>query len=355
MSIMAHAAATGPRWLLLVHQLPARPSNLRVHIWRRLQQVGAVALRNSLYVLPHTPEAREDFDWIRAEIASRGGQVSILTADAVDGHTDDELEATFRAARSTDYEALIRDANAVTNRLSHTDRKLARAAAQRDVAKITERFRALTATDFFRSPRASDARAAVERLESMLRKAPPASGSSEQLHSRFFRRRTWVTRPRPGIDRMASAWLIRRFVAPDAKFTFGSVPVTDGQIPFDMPDVEFGHHGTDCTYETLVRRFGIADPAALRVGHIVHDLDLKESRYGLPDTATVGRLVEGFRDAGTSDQDILDSGMQMIEALYRSFLSDSRGPTVPHRRPQLRSKNTFRRSPGVVLNSSTSP
>jgi hypothetical protein len=333
MSIMPHATAAGPRWLLLVHQLPPRPSNTRVHIWRRLQQVGAVALRNSLYVLPHTPEAREDFDWIRVEIASRGGQVSILTADAVDGYTDDEMEATFRAARSTDYEALIRDADALTNRLTHTRRKVARAAAQRNVAKITERFRALTATDFFRSPRASEARTAVERLESILRKAPPASGSSEQLHSRFFRRRTWVTRPRPGIDRMASAWLIRRFVAPDAKFTFGSVPVTDGQIPFDMPDVEFGHHGTDCTYETLVRRFGITDPAAVRVGQIVHDLDLKESRYGLPDTATVGRLVEGFRDAGTSDQDILDSGMEMIEALYRSFISDSRGPTVPHRRP----------------------
>jgi len=322
-----HAA----KWLLLVHQLPARPSNLRVHVWRRLQQVGAVALRNSIYVLPHTPEAREDFDWIRTEIASRGGQVSILSADAVDGYTDDELQASFRAARTTEYDALIRDVEALKSRVRQKRKKLSRTAMQRDLAKVRERYRALKATDFFGSPRATDAQAALDSLESALVTEPAVSGSSEHLNARFFRRRAWLTRPRPGIDRMASAWLIRRFIAPDAKFAFGLLPAADGQIPFDMADVEFGHHGTDCTYETLMQRFGVTDAAALRVGHIVHDLDLKESRYGLPDTATIGRLVEGLRDAGTSDQDILESGIKMIEALYRSFFNEAREPVLPRR------------------------
>jgi hypothetical protein len=327
------AAGTGSKWLLLVHQLPARPSNLRVHIWRRLQQVGAVALRNSLYVLPNTTEAREDFDWIRAEIASRGGQVSILSAQGVDGYTDDDLEASFRNARNTEYEALIRDADVLGKRLRSKRKRLSRATIRREIAKVRERFHALKAADFFGATRAADAQATLERLEGLLQAEPRSPASGERLDPRFYRRRVWVTRPRPGIDRMASAWLIRRFIAPDAKFGFASVATHD-QIPFDMPDVEFGHHGTDCTYETLLRRFGITDAAAVRVGQLVHDLDLKESRYGAADAPTIGRLVEGLRQAGTSDHEILDNGMTMIEALYRSFTRETpRRATQRNRQP----------------------
>jgi hypothetical protein len=145
---MADEVAPG-RWLLLVHQLPARPSNLRVHVWRRLQQVGAVALRNSIYVLPNNPESREDFEWVRAEIAARGGQVSILAAQVVDGVTDDELEAAFRAARTSDFVALIKDVRTLEKRLAAKSARLSRTAMQRAVGKARDRFHALQAIDFF--------------------------------------------------------------------------------------------------------------------------------------------------------------------------------------------------------------
>ena len=125
---------------------------------------------------------------------------------------------------------------------------------------------------------------------------------------------------------MSSAWLIRRFIAPDARFVFGSLPAVEDQVPFDMPNVEFGHHGSDCTYETLARRFAIADEAAIRIGHIVHDLDLKESRYGLPETTTIGRLVDGLRDAASGDHALLEDGIRMIEALHRSFTREAAPP-----------------------------
>lgn len=311
-----------PRWLLLVHQLPPRPSNLRVQVWRRLQHVGAVALRNSLYVLPNTSEAHEDFEWIRSEITGRGGQVSLLAAQVIDGYTDAELEAAFRTARTTEYAALTRDLDGLEKRLASNKRRLPRAALHREVAKARERYRSLKAADFFGAAGASQTEAALERLERRLQPASAAGDLGERLDPRLFRRRVWVTRPRPGIDRMASAWLIRRFIAPDARFAFASAP-SGRQIAFDMPDVEFGHQGSDCTYETLMRRFAIADAAAQRIGHLVHDLDLKESRYGVAEGPTIARLVEGLRQAGPSDQALLEHGMAMIEALYRSFVADS--------------------------------
>jgi hypothetical protein len=322
------------KWLLLVHQLAPRPTNLRVVVWRRLQHVGAVALRNSLYVLPNTTETREDFEWIKTEITSRGGQVSIFIARAVDGYTDDELEASFRTARTAEYRALIKDVTVLKKRLTGKRLPLSRMAIQRDIARVRERFHTLKATDFFGAAEAGEAQASVERLERMLQPERVAPIETKKLDARFFRRRVWVTRPRPGIDRMASAWLIRRFIAPDAKFAFGSVTNRD-QIPFDMPDVEFGHHGSECTYETLVQRFGVSDAAALRIGQLVHDLDLKESRYGVADAPTIGRLVEGLRQAAASDAELLEQGITMIEALYRSFTVDAeRSPARRQRQPE---------------------
>jgi hypothetical protein len=332
-------AAHRAKWLLLVQQLPARPSNLRVHLWRRLQQVGSVSLRNSIYVLPNTPEAREDFDWIRAEIAGRGGQVSLLAADAVDGYTDDELEGAFRDARTADYVALIGVVSALTRGVNARTLRQRRAPLQRELAKARERFIALRAIDFFGSPRAGEAQNAIERLERELVHETGSESMASPLDVRAFKARVWVTRPRPGIDRMASAWLIRRYVAPDATFTFGSLPARQGHVPFDMPDVEFGHHGSECTFETLLRKFGIHDPAAVYVGQVVHDLDLKEARYGHPETATLGTLVDGLRESASDDKGLLADGMRLIEALYRSVSHATSEPAAKSggRRPATRS------------------
>jgi hypothetical protein len=324
------------KWLVLVHQLPPRPSNLRVHAWRRLQRVGAVALRSALYVLPNTSEAREDFDWIRKEIVDRGGQVNILAALAVDGYTDDELEAAFRDARAADYKSLIADVELSLKRFRRARKALSRLTLKREVAKARERLQAITSRDFFDASGSSEARDALRRLETLVRQDPVVEAVRTPVDLRSLRGRVWVTRPRPGIDRMASAWLIRRFLVPGAEFAFGQAP-DRGQIPFDMPDVEFGHHGTECTFETLLRRFGITDTAAGRIGHLVHDLDLKESRYGVAEAPTIGRLVEGIRRSAGTDHEMLEHGIAMMEALYQSFTVEAQPAMVrqrSRRRPQ---------------------
>jgi hypothetical protein len=311
------------RWLILAHQLPAHPSNLRVRVWRRLQQIGAVVLRSSLYVLPSTEETREDFNWVREEIIASGGQASILEASVVDGQTDGELIQHFRDARNEDYHAFTAEARAAQKHVRHASGRRRRGTPDRELRRFRERLAAIRALDFFGASGRPDAEQALAEMEASGDGSSRAA-AAPTLNPRDFRGRIWVTRPRPGIDRMASAWLIRRFIARDARFAFVApgTSIRAAQIPFDMADVEFGHHGLQCTFETLMRRFGIIEPAAVAVSRVVHDLDLKESRYAMPECAAVGRLVDGLRAAHADDSELLEQGIVMIDALYRSFTSD---------------------------------
>jgi hypothetical protein len=323
----------GRRWLILVHQLPPRPSNLRVRIWRRLQQVGAVVLRNSLYVLPATDDAREDFDWVREEIVTSGGQVSVLEASAVDGRTDEELVEQFRRLSTQDYDALATEIRA----LRQGKKKQGSAAeAARLLRAMRERFGTIQGRDYFGAP----GRERVEQALSVAARSSSdglaAAAAGPKLRAKDYRGRNWVTRPRPGIDRFASAWLVRTLVDPEATFTFAesSRSLKPRQIPFDMPEVEFGHHGAHCTFETLMQRFGIDDPAVLSLSRVVHDLDLKESRYGMPECAAVGRLVDGLRERFTHDGELLEQGILMVDSLYRSFAADRDSAPRQARRPR---------------------
>jgi len=150
------------------------------------------------------------------------------------------------------------------------------------------------------------------------------AAATTRLEPTDYRGRTWTTRPRPGVDRMSSAWLIQRFIDPKAQFSFEGTRSARKAIPFDTFEAEFGHHGTHCTFETLCERFAIADASVQRIGRIVHDLDLKEATYGEPEAPTIGRLVEGLRRAHGDDAALLRAGMDMFEALYRSIASEVR-------------------------------
>ena len=313
------------RWLILVHQLPPHPTSLRVRVWRRLQQVGAVVLRNSLYVLPASPETREDFDWVRQEILTSGGQVSVLEAAAVDGVTDDELVLQFRRLRTAEYEALAAEIHTAGARLTKSKRRTSPAGRLRLLQAGRERFGAIRARDHFGAAGGALVQQALNALEQSVPATTSGTTRKSRLRAADFRGRTWVTRPRPGVDRFACAWLIRRFIATDAAFAFHDdvTSLRKGQIPFDMPDVEFGHHGAHCSLETLMERFGVADDGVLALSKVVHDLDLKESRYAMAEAPAVGRLVEGLRASYSDDAELLEHGIVMMEALYRSFAGDT--------------------------------
>ncbi len=312
---------TTPRWLLLVYQLPPRSSNARVKTWRRLQQVGALATRNAAYVLPNAAACHEDFEWLRKEIVAAGGDATVFAADAISDAGTEELVKMFQRARDDDYRAIgqtiVRLLKTAPTKTSAT----ARTRRERDVRQLRDRFNNVVKMDFFKAATRDDVASVLARLEQSTsgRSAgrPPAALSAP-LSKRAFQRRRWVTRPRPGVDRMASAWLIRRFIDAKATFAFVAHP-RKNDVPFDMYTGEFSHQGGACTFEVLLERFAIADRAAARLGQIVHDLDMKETKYASPEGPIVGRLVEGLRGMHTDDEELLEHGIEMFEALARSL------------------------------------
>ena len=315
-----------PRWLLLAHQLPTRHSNARVKTWRRLQHIGAVAARNSVYVLPNTDECREDFEWMRAEIIALGGDATVFVADALEVDGPEAIVALFQKSRGADYAALQRDAQRLMARVvaKRTGLRARREQWTRAVRALRQRCTDLERIDFFDAPARGGAALAIATLERRVAEPDRETGSPPEktLATGEFQKRRWVTRPRPGVDRMASAWLIGRFIDLTPKFAFGDRAVRS-DIAFDMYSGPFSHHGGLCTFEVIARRFGLTDPAVVRIGQIVHDLDLKDSRYGQPDAVTVGRMVEGLRRSHVDDSELLQHGIALFEALARSFESSA--------------------------------
>jgi hypothetical protein len=317
----------------LIHQIPPKPDYLRVKISRRLQRIGAVAIKNSVYVLPAGDATLEDFQWVLREITSEGGDGSVCHASFVDGLTDEEVEALFRAARSRDYEEVAEAERAALKALTSAKAADAdaRARARGELARLKRRIADISMIDFFGSPARAQVDELLERLEVRLRAAAPsqapaatrAPGTREVIDAREVQDRTWVTREGVFVDRIASAWLIRRRIDPGARFALapaeGYVP-KPGELRFDMFEAEFTHEGDRCTFETLVARFGLQADTALRaVGEIVHDIDLKDAKFARAEATGVERLLEGIAAAYPSDDDRLEHGAAVFDGLYAAF------------------------------------
>jgi hypothetical protein len=289
-----------PRWLLLVHQIPPKPDYLRVKIWRRLQRMGAVAIKSSVYALPAGDGPLEDLQWVMREVVEGGGDASIVEARFVDGLTDDQVQELFQGARESEYAEL--------------EKELA-AAGDEAVARVRKKLAEVVARDFFSAP-------GRQRVEEALRRQGAAPAPSTRLDPAEHRGRTWVTRTGIHVDRMASAWLIRRFIDPKARFRFVSPKSyrrAPGELRFDMFDGELTHEGDLCTFEVLIRRFGLHDPALRPLAELVHDIDLKDSRYGRAETVGVERMVTAIAMAHRKDEARLERASAVLDDLYELF------------------------------------
>jgi hypothetical protein len=298
------------RWLLLIHQLPPKPDYLRVKVRRRLQRLGAVALKNTVYVLPHRAETVEDFEWLRGEIEADGGDATVVTASVVAGLTDAELESLFRAARDADYAEIVSAARASAASADSSG-------AAGDVTRLRRRLAEVEKTDFFDAAARADAEHAVGELEA---RAAGTRPSPPEIAAARVRGATWVTREGVFVDRIASAWLIKRFIDPDATFKFvpgKSYRRRRGELRFDMYQAEYTHEGDRCTFETLLVRFELVDDPALQaIAEIVHDIDLKDEKFARPEAAGVAAVLGGLARATASDAERLRQGSGIFEGLY---------------------------------------
>jgi hypothetical protein len=298
-------------WLLLVFSLPAQAASRRVEIWRKLQRYGTVALRTSGNILPNTPDNQERMEWLAAAIRSYKGQASVVLVQSFDDLSDQQLKQLFNEARSRDYRKVIHELNKV----------LASAPTTRPagtVNRIRRRFVEITGIDFF----GNSLRSRVEHLLSRLDERDKTStGRNHKGKAGKYLNRRWITRPRPGIDRVSSAWLIRRFIDPKAHFVFGKESSADPDaVPFDMfSDEGFGHRGEDCTFETLYKQFSIRDGRVKRIAQIIHDADLGDEKFGRVEGQGLDKVLNGWAKQDLPDDELLQRGMELIEGLYESL------------------------------------
>src|SRR5690242_184161 len=311
------------KWLLLIHQLPLKPDYLRVKVRRRLHQLGAVAVKNSVYVLPATPPARAGLGELARDVVRTGGECVVCEAQIVEGLADGAIEDLLRAAREAEYAALSQAARRLAAEVRGT--RIRDDARRRRVAQALERARArfeqIVARDAFGARGRESAAGLLSLVEDRLHGVEDA-GTTRAPQVEPPRGALWVTRTGVMVDRIASAWLIRRFIDPSARFKFvngrGYRPAP-GELRFDMGGAEFTHRDARCTFEVLVESFRLRDSALKPIAEIVHDLDLEDGRYARPEAVGVGRMIVGLAIGRQADDARLAQGATLFDHLYESF------------------------------------
>src|SRR4051794_2765235 len=303
---------TSTSWLLLLFSFPTNRNTERVAVWRRLKKMGAVQIKTSTYLLPDEPPQYEQFQWLAQQIRDYGGDATLVRAQEIEGLTRDNLIAMFNDAKANDYSDLRKSLqNFIKRRRIKTDAD----EAASELERLTRQFREIREVDFFDSPRGHDIAMLLRRAE--------GRGTARQLavlDAKQYQGKTWLTRPRPEIDRVGSAWLISKFIDRKPKFVFA--PTADAlpsAIPFDILDTEFSHHGNYCTFETVIRRFAISDKAVAKIGEMIHDADLDDAKFQRVEAVGIDRVLKGWAKEGLPDKEILRRGFGSVYALYAVF------------------------------------
>jgi hypothetical protein len=313
---------SGAGWLTLVFQLPAKPAYLRVKLWRRLKSIGAVTLKNAVYTLPANDEALEDFQWLLGEIEKSGGEGIICESHILKGMRDDQVRALFDTARDADYAELAEELKALAKSRKRrakdgdgTDQKV-------QLGRIRKRFAEIGEIDFFGATGRMRIEGMLTEMEKNLIGSPASKPAKDASKLKDFLGRTWVTRRGVHVDRIACAWLVRRFVDADATFKFVAekdYAPKPGEFRFDMFQGEFTHEGDKCSFEVLMERAGLDDDALRAVGEIVHDIDLKDRKFGREETAGIAHVIAGICTAQKDDLLRIEQGSAIFDGTYERF------------------------------------
>jgi len=295
-------------WLLMVFSLPSSKASERVQVWRKLQKFGCLPFRNAGYLLPNTPENRERLIWICETVRASKGKASVMEVISVDDLSPVAIQQLFRQGRDADYLALEKELKKL---------KVQPGPPSSQIVRLRKRFDEIVAIDYFESKQRVIVRALFDRLNSNQAKQVPV----KLANRKEFQDRTWVTRPRPGIDRVSSAWLIAKFIDTKARFVFADKAESKpSAVAYDMyGSVGFGHEGDHCTFETLCCSFAIKDKKVLLLAEAIHDADLEDHKYGRDEGHVLNRILQGWAKQAVSDEDLLKRGMDLVEGLYVSI------------------------------------
>lgn len=310
-------------WLLLLHQIPPTPPYFRAKVLRRLAQLGAAPIKNSAYVLPETDETREDLEWLRSDISKEGGEAWLFRTETLDGISNEELQESFRKLRSTDLKQLLESAKQLleTVRQGTEPEK-----HQPELRKLKRQFDEISRIDFFQAPGREEVENIMESIERQLH--GPAAKPAEKPDLASLKARIWVTRRGVKVDRIATAWLIRRFIDPAAQLRFvdqDRYTHSPGEIRFDMFEGEFTHEGDLCTFESLLAHVKLQDAPLAAIAEMVHDIDLKDEKYQRAETSGIAAMISGITALEADDQRRIEEGSRIFEAAYAGLKGKRKG------------------------------
>jgi hypothetical protein len=295
-----------------------------VALWRRLRRLGAVSPTGSIYILPARDECLEAFQWLAQEIRQAQGEALVMRVEQFEGLTDSQLIELFHEARREDYReleaqiiTLEQDIGAVKGEDS--------VPYQSTLDKLQRQYADIARIDYFECPEGTLMAARLAKVAQTLRTSA-LSTAAEVLSATLaeYKDRRWVTRPRPHVDRLACAWLIRRFINPAAVIRYATQPEPD-EVAFDMSEAQFGHQGNLCTFETIMLAFGLTEPGLQVMAEIVHEIDLRDGLYTRPEIAGVDAILKGWLIVGLSDAELEAHGVALFEGLYATLLASSFG------------------------------
>jgi hypothetical protein len=310
-----------PTWLLLITNLPGHNPTLRMRTWRALKAAGAGLLRDGAYLLPGSSRAREVFEEQATDIKDAGGAAHIVSFDPETEAQGTQLEALFD--RTSDYAEVIKRLNGFKRelpKLTEPDARQRLAAMSREVATIVAR-------DFFPGEPRKQMEGALSDAESAVndRFAPDEPHSShrsiQRRNRKDYRGRTWATRERLWIDRVASAWLIRRFIDPAAKFIWlkNIKDRPKRAVGFDFDGAEFTHVDSRVTFEVLLASFNLQEDIGLhRLGALVHHLDV--GGIPIPEGPGFATIMAGARSLQSEDDALLKAMTPVLDSLYAGYL-----------------------------------
>jgi hypothetical protein len=301
-------------------------------IWRKLAKAGAVQLKGSVYILPESEEHYEFFDWLISEVTSMGGDGAFAKVAQIETLKQREIVALFDHQREKEYRSVekeLEDLERKINSIKKGGRSRPADNLPEQWNRCLKEFQAIRKVDFFSTKagvvlaqRIGAVESEIKGMTSLPQQEQQGAPVIKHAELNDYQGKVWVTRKNPFVDRMASAWLIKRFIDPKASFAFiderDTASLDNTTVTFDVRGAVFTHVGDLCTFEVLVKSFGIKDKAVKKIGEIVHDLDVKDDKYGKPETTGVEDILTGIRKTAKNDADGLERGMAAFEMLYQS-------------------------------------
>ncbi|MBX3301519.1 MAG: chromate resistance protein [Nitrospira sp.] len=315
-------------WVAFSYSLPVkRASSARVSLWRRLQRLGAVTPKAGVYVLPAQDDCVEAFLWLSQEVQEMGGDAVVMRVDRFEGLPDAKLKGLFQQACRDKYGEIEKAATGLEKAVRSRKPSIDRGESLSQLERLRKRHAEIAEIDFFNSPDGVKAGALLRSLDERLRPGDTRVPSLVPMNIADYRQARWVTRPRPHVDRLACAWLIRRFINQAAEIRYATRP-EPGEIGFDTRDAVFGHRGNHCTFETMIAAFNLKESELQEIAEIVHEIDLRDGRYARPETAGIALVLKGWLTESFSDAEIEHRGIALFEGLFTALSRVGRSEKV---------------------------